>query len=40
MVQYQGVDDSGLEQFTKAGTRVVLWPEAWKSGTINYPYAQ
>lgn len=40
MVQYQGVDDSGLEQFTKAGTRVVLWPDQWVSGKVNYPYAQ
>lgn len=40
MVQFQGVDDSGLEQFTKAGTRVVLWPEQWKSGNLNYPFAQ
>ncbi|MCA8928187.1 MAG: amino acid ABC transporter substrate-binding protein [Alphaproteobacteria bacterium] len=40
MVQFQGVDDSGLEQFTHAGKRVVLWPEQWKSGTLHYPYAQ
>ena len=40
MVQFQGVDGSGLEQFTKPGRRVVLWPEAWKSGTVQYPYAQ
>lgn len=40
MVQFQGVDDSGLEQFTKPGTRVVLWPPEWKSGDVNYPYSQ
>lgn len=40
MVQFQGVDDSGLDQFTKPGKRVVLWPEKWKSGSVNYPYAQ
>lgn len=38
MVQYQGIDDSGLEQFSGPGKRVVLYPEAWKSGEINYPY--
>ncbi len=40
MVQFQGVDDSGLEQFTKPGTRVVLWPPEWKSGDLAYPYAE
>jgi len=40
MVQFQGVDDSGLDQFTKAGTRVVLWPPEWKSGDLTYPYRQ
>lgn len=40
MVQFQGIDDSGLEQFTKPGKRVVLWPPEWKSGDVNYPYAQ
>jgi branched-chain amino acid transport system substrate-binding protein len=40
MVQFQSVDGSGLEQFTKAGTRVVLWPEEWKSGKLEYPYSQ
>jgi branched-chain amino acid transport system substrate-binding protein len=40
MVQFQGINDSGLEQFTKSGARVVLWPEQWKSGTLKYPYAQ
>lgn len=40
MVQFQGIDDSGLDQFTKAGKRVVLSPVEWKSGDIKYPYAQ
>lgn len=40
MVQFQGIDDSGLEQFTKPGKRVVLAPDAWKSGTLQYPYRQ
>ena len=40
MVQYQGIEDNELATFTKAGTRVVLYPEEWKSGTVNYPYAQ
>lgn len=40
MVQYQGVKDTKLETFAKPGTRVVLYPEEWKSGTINYPYSE
>ena len=40
MVQYQGIEDSKLETFTKAGSRVVLYPTEWKSGDVNYPYAK
>ena len=40
MVQFQGIDGSGLDQFTKPGKRVVLSPPAWKSGNTNYPYAK
>ncbi|MYE02116.1 MAG: ABC transporter substrate-binding protein [Alphaproteobacteria bacterium] len=40
MVQYQGIEDSELATFTKAGTRVVLYPKEWKSGDINVPYAE
>ena len=38
MVQYQGIEDQSLEQFTQAGTRVVLYPEDWKSGALIAPY--
>lgn len=40
MVQYQGIEDSELETFTKAGTRVVLYPKDWVSGELKYPYRQ
>jgi len=40
MVQYQDIRDNKLETFTKAGTRVVLYPKAWKSGTLRYPYTE
>ena len=40
MVQYQGIEDNELETFTKQGTRVVLYPDEWVSGTLNYPYAE
>ena len=40
MVQYQGVADNELATFAKAGTRVVLYPAEWKSGDVNYPYAE
>ena len=39
MVQYQGIASGELEQFTKAGTRVVLYPKEWVSGKLNYPYS-
>ncbi len=39
MVQYQGIASGKLEQFTKAGTRVVLYPKEWVSGKLNYPYS-
>jgi len=40
MVQYQGIQDTELATFAKAGTRVVLYPAEWKSGDINVPYAE
>ena len=39
-VQYQGIKDTKLETFTKAGTRTVLYPKEWKSGSIKYPYTE
>lgn len=39
-VQYQGVESDDLEQFTKHGTRAVLYPKEWKYGDLKYPYAQ
>ncbi len=38
MVQYQGIEKKGLEPFTRQGTRVILYPKEWVSGTLNYPY--
>jgi branched-chain amino acid transport system substrate-binding protein len=38
MVQFQGVEGNDLEQFTEAGTRVVLLPEEWASGEFRFPY--
>ena len=40
MVQYQGIKNNDLVQFTKAGTRVVLYPKEWKSGDLMYPYTK
>lgn len=36
--QFQGVSGSGLEQFTKPGTEVILYPAELKSGDFRYPY--
>jgi branched-chain amino acid transport system substrate-binding protein len=37
MVQFQGIEDNNIEQFKKAGTRVVLYPEDWRSGELITP---
>jgi branched-chain amino acid transport system substrate-binding protein len=38
MVQFQNIEDGELEQFKHPGKRVVLLPEAWKSGEFIFPY--
>ena len=40
MVQYQDIKDNNIETFTKAGTRVVLYPKDWVSGKLRYPYTE
>jgi len=40
MVQFQGLKDNSLEQFTRPGTRVVLLPEDWRSGKLITPFAK
>ena len=37
-VQYQGVQGNGLEQFTKPGTQVILFPAKYKSGQLRTPF--
>jgi branched-chain amino acid transport system substrate-binding protein len=39
-VQFQNITGTDIDQFTKPGKRVVLYPEQWKSGTLIYPYAK
>ncbi|MEJ0071504.1 MAG: amino acid ABC transporter substrate-binding protein [Pseudomonadota bacterium] len=39
-VQLQNIKGNGLEQFTKPGTQVVLYPPAYKSGTLQFPYGK
>jgi branched-chain amino acid transport system substrate-binding protein len=36
--QYQGVRGNDIEQFRKAGTQVILYPERYKSGALRKPY--
>ena len=38
MIQFQNLQGKNLEQFTKSGTRVVLYPSEWSSGEASYPY--
>ena len=40
MVQFRGVKANNLDQFKQEGTRVVLKPDAVKSGDIAFPYKQ
>jgi branched-chain amino acid transport system substrate-binding protein len=40
MVQFRDVQADNLEQFAGPGKRVVLYPKAWKSGDIAFPYKQ
>ncbi len=40
MVQFQNIEGSSVDQFSQPGKRVVLYPDAWKSGKIVYPYAE
>ena len=40
MVQFQNVQGNDIAQFKKPGTRVLLYPEDWKSGTLIYPYSK
>jgi len=38
LVQYRGIDDSGLDQFKQAGKQVILYPEKYKSGDLAVPF--
>jgi branched-chain amino acid transport system substrate-binding protein len=38
LVQYQNIKGTDIGQFAGPGKRVVLLPEAWKSGSLIYPY--
>ncbi|HLW92910.1 MAG TPA: amino acid ABC transporter substrate-binding protein [Roseiarcus sp.] len=37
-VQYQGVTGNDIEQFKKAGTQVILYPDQYKSGKLLTPF--
>ena len=39
-VQFQGVTSSGVEQFRDPKTEVILWPPAYKTGNIVYPFSE
>ncbi len=40
MVQYQNITSKDVKQFFGPGKRVILYPKAWTSGTLIFPYAQ
>ena len=37
-IQYQHIKGNGIDQFKGTDTQVVLWPPAYKSGNVIYPY--
>lgn len=40
MVQFQGVQGNGLEQFLTGGKQVVLFPEKYRNGEVQFPFAK
>lgn len=38
-VQYQNISGSGLDQFKKAGTQVIIYPKELASGKLQFPYS-
>ena len=39
-MQFQGIETTDLAQFKKAGKRVIIYPDQFKSGNLIYPYAK
>ena len=39
-VQFQGIKGNDLEQFKKAGTQVILFPNDLASGKLQFPYSE
>ena len=40
MVQFQNIDDSGLDQYRTAGKQVILYPPQYKDGDLMAPFAK
>jgi branched-chain amino acid transport system substrate-binding protein len=40
MVQFQGVQGNGLDQFLTGGKQVVLFPEKYRNGEVQFPFAK
>ena len=38
-VQFRGIDGNDIAQFTKPGTEVILYPDAYRTGKLIAPYA-
>jgi branched-chain amino acid transport system substrate-binding protein len=39
-VQFRGIKGNDLQQFTQSGREVIVYPPAFKSGDLVYPYAE
>ena len=39
-VQFQGVKGNDLEQFTRPGTQVIVYPKELTSGRLQFPYSR
>jgi len=40
VVQFQNVHGSGLEQYLTGGRQVVVYPEQYKAGDLQYPFSK
>ena len=38
-VQYQGINGNDIDQFTRPGRQVILFPPQYKSGRLQYPFS-
>ena len=40
MMQYQNLNETGLDQYRTPGKQVILYPPQYKDGELKYPFAE